>query len=304
MKHRIFMLFLILNCLLWGESQVSISVSQNLATIGDQIKLKVVVKSNSDIEKINLVSKQKNFEIITQESIRQEKQDGYTVIENDFTIAFFEVGTFDIGPFKVELLQGERIVETKETNSIPVTIKSVLNEEDKDIKPLKDLINMKGNPFYLLKYVFAFIILLLAAFLFFHWINKRRRQTEVIKRPELTPIEEFEERIRELAHFRLFEKGKKIEYCIRLTEIIKYFLFREYHFNAEDFTTYETMYYLKRKEEEAGIINHLEFLFNIGDLAKFAKFDINDSYYQDIIKKLDDVIITYNRRRFQPAGSP
>lgn len=281
---------------LFSETQVSISSSSNLATIGDRINLKIIVKTSSDIQKINLVSKKNDFEVISEKTIKREDQKDYIVFEKDFSVAFFKTGEFNIGPFKVELIKDKKIIETKETNSIPVKIKSVLKKVDKDIKPLKDLVDMKGDPFYILKYLFLALAIVLLIVLITIWLKKKNKKTDIIKKPLLSPIEEFELRIRELSEMKLFKKGKKIEFFIRLTEIIKNFLYRKYGFNAEDFTTYETLFRLKENEREVLILNNMEFVFSTSDLVKFAKFVPDSFTFREVISKVGEMISTYKQK--------
>ncbi|MCP4219640.1 MAG: hypothetical protein GY765_33720, partial [bacterium] len=139
-----------------------VSVSDNLAAIGDRINLKIIVKTTSQVDRIKLKSAENVFEVVDQLDTQKRQEEHYTVFEKNITIAFFKTGDFNVGPFEVELLKDEKTLEIRETNSIPVTIKSVLKEEDKDIKPLKSLIELEGDPFYILKYVILAVLIVAA----------------------------------------------------------------------------------------------------------------------------------------------
>jgi len=289
-------LLLILTVELVSETQVSISISDNLATIGDRIRLKIIVKTTSEVDKITEKTTQKDFEVLKQAPFQKRKQQDYLVFEKEIEIAFFKTGDFNIGPFDIHLKKKNKVIETRETNSIPITIKSVLKEEDKDIKSLKSLIKIKGNPFYVLKYVIIAVVLIIAVILIILWIKKRRKKASVVEKPLLSPLEEFELRIKELFDRKLFEKGKMKLFFLDLTQIIKRFLHRTYQFNAEDFTTYETLYDLKKREGEVLILNNMEFLFNTSDLVKFAKFIPGDDVLGEVLKKIEGTIQVYKQR--------
>jgi hypothetical protein len=218
------------------------------------------------------------------------------VFEKEIEIAFFKTGDFNVGPFDIDLERNDEVIETRETNSVPVTIKSVLKEEDKDIKPLKDLIEIKGDPFYILKYVIIVVVLIIAVVLIILWIKKRKKKAQVVEKPLLSPLEELELRIKELSEKKLFEKGKIKLFFLELTQILKHFLHRTYHFNAEDFTTYETLYDLKGREKEVLIVNNMEFLFNTADLVKFAKFIPDAEVLGEVLKKIEETIAIYKQR--------
>ena len=304
MRHKIkttllfilpLVLFVLNTVTLMAETQVSISVSNNLAFIGDRILLKIIVKTTSDVDKITLKAREKDFEILDQAPTQKRRQQDYSVFEKSIEVAFFKVGEFNVGPFEIDLKKGESVIETRETNSVPVTVKTVLKEDDKDIKPLEDLIDIKGNPFYILKYVIIAVVIIVAVILIIWWFKKRRR-TPVKEEPSLSPLEELEARVKALYGKDLFDKGKVKLFFIELTEIIKIFLNRTYGFNAEDFTTYETLYELKRCEKEVPITDNMEFLFNTADLVKFARFEPDIGVLGEISGKIANTVGIYKQR--------
>jgi hypothetical protein len=172
----------------------------------------------------------------------------------------------------------------------------VLREEDKDIKSLKDLIDIKGNPFYILKYIILFLIIVLIVILIVLWMKKRAKGKQPAMQPLLPPVEEFEAGIKKLWEQNLFDKGKIKPFFIQMTRIIKRFLYRKYNFNADDFTTYETLYYLKNKEQEALILNNMGYIFDISDLVKFAKYIPESNVPVDILARIDEMIGEYKKR--------
>jgi hypothetical protein len=279
-----------------AETQVSISASDNSVDIGDQVNLKILVKTNTETQEIKVKTGENAFEIIRQQNTVKTPQKEYMVFEKSITIAFFKVGDFNIGPFTIELLKDGKTVETKETNSIPITVKSVLKQEDKDIKGLKDLIDIKGNPFYILKYVILALAIVLLLVFVAAWLKKRKKAPEAPPKPLLSPVEEFELLVNELWGKGLFDKGKVKLHFIELTVIIKRFLFRNYGFNAEDLTTYETVYYLKKRERELVIPDNMQYVLDISDLAKFAKYIPDLPLMGELFDKIKHTIDIYKRR--------
>jgi hypothetical protein len=281
---------------IYAESQVSISASDNLAAIGDRITLKIIVKTTEEIDKINLEPENQQFEVLAEQPTQMRKQQDYTVFEKVLSVAFFKTGEFNLGPFSVQLLKGEEVIESKKTNSVPVTVNSVLTDEDRDIKPIKSPIEIEGNPFYIMKYVFlALAVIFLIWFLVWYW-RKKRRATPPPPPTPLSPLEELVRRLRELMEKKLPDKGKIKLHFIELTRILKHFLFRSYHFNAEDFTTFETMLELGRKEKDVSILDNMRFLFNTADLVKFARFIPDPSVYTELSGKIEQVIASYKQR--------
>jgi hypothetical protein len=292
----IFSLFLFTAAFIFADTQVSISTSASLATIGDRINLKILVKTSDDLREVRISTDQKDFEVIEEKDVQKRKEKEYTVFEKNITLTFFKIGDFDIEPFKIDLVKDGKVIETKKTNSIPITVKSVLKEEDKDIKPLKDLVDLKGNPFYVLKYVIIILVIALVVVLIVLWVKKRARKGQIAAPPPLPPVEELASGIKKLWEQNLLEKGKVNLFFIRLTKIMKRFLYRKYDFNAEDSTTYETLYYLKNKEQEALILDNMGYVFEISDLAKFAKYIPEANVPVDILARIDEMVAEYKKR--------
>lgn len=284
-----------------SETQVSISASNNLAFVGDKINLKIIVKTtHENVQEIKVQTEKRDFDLLEQQPTEKRKQTDYMVFEKTLVIAFFKTGDFEIGPFSVQLIKENKIVESKKTNSVPVTVKSVLKEEDKDIKRLKGLIDIKGNPWYLLKYVIAALAVLGLIIFFILRIRKRRKTVPAPAKPLMSPLEELEFRLKELAEQKLIETGKLKLHFIQLTQIIKYFINRNYGFNAEDFTTEETLYYLNRDETDGLILDNMRFVFNTADLVKFAKFIPDPPVFAEINGKIQEMVTRYKLRISPP----
>ena len=286
-----------------AETQVSISASNNIAFIGDKINLKILVKTtHPGVQDIEAQAEKKEFEILVEYPTEKRQQPTDTVFEKNVTIAFFKVGNFEIGPFTLRLIKDGQILESKTTNSVPVAIKSVLKEEDKDIKPLKPLIDLKGNPWYSLKFVLLGLLLAAAILFFFWWNKKRKTALPTPPKTPLSPLEELESRLKELADKKLAEKGKLKLHFIELTQVIKHFLHRQYGLNAEDFTTEETLYFMKTCENERLILDNLRFVFNTADLVKFAKFIPDPPVLRETDEKMKEIVVRYKLRVTQAVN--
>jgi hypothetical protein len=279
---------------LFPESQVSLSTSDSLATIGDRITLKIIVKTSPEIEKIALKIPDKNFESISKRQFPGRKTSEYSVFEIHEVISFFSIGNHTVGPFTVQMISDNRIVEEKQTNSLDIKITSVLEKSDQDIKDLKNLISMRGNPFYVLKYVFVLLGLALLIILVILYIRKKKRQEQSKPQRILSPLEELEEAIDKLHKKNWLKKKRFKVFFITLTDIFKNYLHREFGFNAEDLTTEETMWFVERKEPDTGIRKSLEYLFRQSDLVKFAKFQPGSSDLDTVEGEIESII---NKKR-------
>ena len=81
-----------------------------------------------------------------------------------------------------------------------------------------------------------------------------------------------------------------------MTVIVKRLINRKYLFNAEDYTTYETMYHLKTKEADPQVLNHMRFLFKLADLVKFAKVIPEQNAINDMLGKINEIVAILKKR--------
>jgi hypothetical protein len=296
----LFLFFLSLSPVV-AETQVLISASRNVVLIGDVISLKIVVKTDLPAQGVRVKVAGKDFEVVSQAELPLQKHDNELVFEHDIDIAYFRTGEFEIGPFPIEVVSGEEVLETKETNSIPITVKSVLSEEDKDIVDLKPPFEVKGNPFFVLKYVAIFLAALLLALLLVVYLKKRKQKEKVAAEPLLSPVEELDKRVKELVGKHLPEKDMFKEFFLRLTEIYKHFLHRQYRFNAEDLTTYETLLFLDSREKEREVTDAVGYVLNTSDLVKFAKFIPTHEVMEELKGKISILVKALRRREMAEA---
>lgn len=279
------------------ESQVSISTADHTATIGDRVRINVIAKTTAEINAISLEIPKKDFEVISEEALAERKSKNYRVFETRLTVSFFSTGDFFVGPFEVKLLKNNRVIETKKSNSLEIRIRSVLEKNDRDIKALKNPVPLHGNPFYVLRYVL--IVLLILGLIVFLVFVIRRRKLKKSETPEinLSPLEELQMRIKELKEKKLFDKGRFKPFFIRLTDIIKHYLCRQYHFNAEDLTTTETLIALEKKDKDPRLHESLDSLFSTSDLVKFAKYIPALGDYK-IIEETVNTIVSIQKSKF------
>lgn len=296
---KLFLLLLLLSFSpgIHSETQVIVSVSSTTATIGERITLKFIVRTDTQSSSIKLSQGKPEFEFIEEDELSISKEDGLRTFEKNFKISFFKTGEFNVGPFDIGLMNDGSVIENLVSNTIPVNIRSVLNEEDKDIKPLKDLSEIEGNPFHLLKYFLIALFIAVTVFLVLYFIRRRKKGKVKAEIPPLPPEEEFRNRIESLWRSDFLKTGKTKKFFLNLSESYKLFMTRLYRFNAEDLTTYEIIRNLKDYEENKKVTENFDPVFLISDLAKFAKYTPSETEIEETRKKLFKIIELIGARR-------
>ncbi len=297
MKKSLFLIItsIFLAPVLFSQSQLSISLSDNLAYIGDRLNVKILLKTSSEIEDVKYSLKPDNFEIISESKVEKKKEKDFTIFEKIITITFFSTGNFNVGPVKADLIKTGTVYEQRESNSVPVTIKTSLTDKDKDIMPPKPPVEIRGNPLYVFKYIFLFISIALIVLIIIRFI-KNRGKSEIVYSPPIPPLKEFERKIKRLFGNLPDEKKKVKKFFLSLSGVYKKFISEYYQINAEDMTTYEISKMLERIEMNDTIKEKFHKIFDLSDLSKFAKYLPQRTEYQELKKHIDKILDMLKQR--------
>jgi len=295
---RLFLVMLLLAApRLIEAAQVTLSPSTLTATIAEPVELRLIVRSLETIDEIRVAVPAGDYEIVRRQSLPMIRTTEWRTFEQVVTIAFFKTGDFSVGPLDIELLSARTVREKEQSGTVTIKIRSVLGENDKDIRPLKKLLPLKGTPLHLLKYIFAVVLLLLLATLLLILKHKgsktKPERAAVLPAPEI----ELEQGVKELWQRKLPQKGQCKFFFILLGEIIKHFLERAYHFNADDLTSSEIMALLQGAEKESAIVAGMEDIFRQADLVKFAEHIPEPTHLHALAGQIATLISQYKKKR-------
>jgi hypothetical protein len=299
LRAVLLVLFLPLAC---AAAQVTLSSSASTVTIGERVELRVVVRAGVGVSSVRLQVPPGAYEVVARRSLPALRTADGRTFEETVTIAFFQTGDFAVGPFQVELLpeghgQAERAPEA--TGQLTIHVRSLLGGNDRDIKPLKELLAMRGDPRHLLPFAAALLLLLLLAALAMLLRRQAARKHAAAVAPVEPPELELEARLRELRQTNLLAAGEFRPFFIALSAMLKHFICRAYGFNAEDCTTAETVAQLQSREHDHAIIAGLEGVFVQADLVKFARRLPGSGELAAIWPDLAALIASHRRRREQ-----
>jgi hypothetical protein len=281
------------------SAQVTMSASTQTATIAEHVELRLIVRTLENIDEIKVTIPAGGYDIISRQNQPRIQTAEWRTFEQVITIAFFKTGDFTVGPLAIELLSAKTVKENETSGTVTIKIRSLLGENDKDIKPLKKLLVMRGDPRHLLIISAGVMILLLLLIMGRLLLKKMKKKRLPETAPLLAPEIELEMRIRELRQKNLPQLGEFRQFFISLSDMIKHFLERAYEFNAADFTTAETVAGLKKSEKDGEIIAHLETIFRQADFVKFARQIPEKEVVAGIFQKIAALIEKHKNRREQ-----
>jgi hypothetical protein len=280
-----------------GSAQATMTASTATATIGEPIELRVVVRAEPGIRAIRVEVPSGPYEVIRRRSLPPVAGAGKRTFAEIITVAFFRTGDFTVGPVRVALRPAGSGAQAEATGQLAIHIRSLLDENDKDIKPLKGPLPLRGDPRHLLPYAAALLLALLLAAVVLLLLRRRRRAAARPAPPPLPPELELEREARELRERHLWPAGEYRVFFIALSGMLKRFLARAYGFNADECTSAETVAGLREREHDAGIVAALEETFALADLVKFARRAPDAGAEAGIWRRLESLIAEHKERR-------
>ncbi len=282
-----------------GAAQATLSASSATVTIGERIELRVVVRADAGVSAIRLQVPAGSYEVVGRGSLPAVRTADGRTFEETVTIAFFQTGDFTVGPLQVELLPPREGRGSEPTGQLAIRVRSLLGENDKDIKPLKELLPIHGDPRHLLPFAAALLLLFMLAALAVWLLKRAKRKRASAVAPPPPPELELETRLRELRQTSLLATGEFRPFFIALSALLKHFIRRAYGFTAEDCTTSETVAQLTICEHDPEIVAGLEAVFIQADLVKFARRLPGSEDLAAIWPRLASLIAVHRRRREQ-----
>jgi hypothetical protein len=261
------------------------SLEPREATVGDPLVLHIKAACEPPGEcGVDVGSAVGPFEVV-QVSTGASQAVG-SLVEREFkiTLALFDVGVSTLPSLTVNCLEKGRAVSAK-TPEIPVTIKSVLTAESKDIRGLKGRLKkvMNRPVVFALAAVLALVAGVIAWFKF--------RPGKKGRTPLPPPVAPH---VRALEELRALEEELTVPakmFYSRLTDILRAYLEGAFNAPALDRTTAEIFAELKALSITTDQRLGLRTVLEDGDLAKFAKLEPTEEERLTDFQRVRDFVL-------------
>lgn len=270
MKKYIFYILILISTISFAQnSMVKAEIDTTNIRIGEQFNLKITISETKNVilPKLQL----KGLEVIDSTKI--------DTIKNSLIRRYILTG-FDSGAFYIPQQQIFVKNQAYLTDSLLVNVATVPVDTTKIKKyPIKSI---KSEPytfddFKMYIYIALAILAIIAFWIYWFVIRKRKEEEEAPTYRTLPPYEEAIYRLNELDEKLLWQNNKVKEYYSELTEIVRGYIERELKVPALENTTDEVLSMLKDFKDAETIqtsketIDKLKDLLREADLVKFAK---------------------------------
>lgn len=255
-------------------NSVQTKADTNQIRIGEQFKVNLTANITAGT-KINfpfLTDTFNNFEIVTRGKIDtiSPKDSTELTLRQQLILTSFDSGYFVIPPFYFTQTAGNK-TDSFSTEAMLITVISVPVDTTKEIKALKNIINV---PFPWQDYL-IYLILVIALCVLIYYLYKRFKRKEkpvfIPKIPERPAHEIALEGLKRIESEKLWQQGFTKKYYSELTEIIRQYIERRFSINAMEQTTDEILKHFDASLIPSDTKEKLGFILRQADMVKFAK---------------------------------
>jgi hypothetical protein len=268
-----------------GESEVFVSaeVDRDTITVGDRIIYTVRAEHDKDlvVDLPQLASTWGDFEVLSQRPLRPSTSQGRVITGKEYVITAFTVGEHSTPPLRVSYLDRQGQTQEVETDSIRITVTSVLTGTEGvttilDIRDLKPQAELPRDWSWLLWAGLAGLVLVLAL-LALLWFLARRKKWARAAVPaavvDLRPPEEIAyEELERIAGLKLVEQSRFKEHYTLTADCLRRYAEGIYGIPAMDRTTDEFHAALWRAKVDGQQVSLFRDFLAESDLVKFAKY--------------------------------
>ena len=286
--------FLNLNELKAQNAEVKVLIDTNNVLIGDQIKLTFQFKSD---EKLNVIWPQlidssgkieylkrifadstikdsSLIEILEKSKIDTQFVGNGIILSQKFTLTCFDSGSHQIPPF-VFMYEKKCISNLIPIESQPIALnyRTVAIDTTQAIKEIKAPIDAAYTIDEFLLYIIIGILVIALIIVVIWYLKKKKKKVIKFKYdPKIPPHVMALQALKQLEAEKLWQKGEIKLYYIRLTEILWVYIERRFDVRAPELTSGEIIEELNQFNLELDLIIKLKNIFEVADLAKFAKY--------------------------------
>lgn len=271
-----------------------VKIDTAILTIGDQTHLRISLPVPKGKEAIFPDFKKKigeSLEIISKTVDTLQKENDVQQITHDYLVTSFDTGYIVIPPFEIGLVE-DGFNSTITTDSAKMYVSYPIVDMKKgifDIKPPADLPFKFSEWIPYLKIaglVFLILLAITAILLYYFLIYKKKKASQTEKETDTRPADiKALEALEQLKVKQLWQKGNVKMYYSELTDIIRNYLDERFEMHTMESTSSEILTALNTQAVTNEGKEHLRFIFERADMAKFAKGhplpDENDKSWQN-----------------------
>lgn len=277
-----------------SEGHAKATIDSSTIKIGDQfhLTLQASVGPSQQLVWAQVPDSFDHLIVVDKGKIDTLHQTGAAIYRQRITLTGFDSGYWQIPAFSFGVVSGDSAVTSPSltTDSLFINVNTVPVDTTKPFKPIKQII---GVPFNLLAY-WPYILgglILLAILIWLIFFRKKKS----VEKPEKTiplapPYEEAVKKLHALEDEKLWQHNEVKLYYTKLTDIIRFYIQRQFGINAMEQTSDELLQKIKPITKLNQQKNNLQYILQTADLTKFAKLQPAQEEHEASMKKAYEIV--------------
>ena len=256
------------------RASVTVTLDTEVINVGDPVRATVIVTHSPETEIVWPEPPVVEPLELLAWNISASTADGDEVNSRlELMVTAFELGELLLPTLDVQVVDSGGDVATLTTNAVLVTVASVGRDDSGDIRDIKGPLAIPFDVMTLLPWLAGLAAMGILGYLFYQRYGRK------MKAPVLQPIAPprpahvvAHESLDALEASGLLEAGELKTYHIRLSDIIRVYIWRRFSLAAMEMTTGEVLKGLRRTDTPRTVVTDFRQLLERCDLVKFAKF--------------------------------
>lgn len=197
-----------------------------------------------------------------------------TTINRSLTLTSWEEGFHAIAPAEFLIITDSDTTRI-ESDAILLEVIPYELDEQSELKDIKTIYKVPITLADLKYYILGVLLAALLAWLIYKYMKGRKKTPvaeSIWEKPDVPAHVAAMSSLEHLKSQRLWQQGKVKEYHIELNNIMRHYLEKRFSIPAMEMTTSEILPVVRNLSEVQPIKDELEWMLNLSDMVKFAKF--------------------------------
>jgi len=261
--------------------------------VGDYIKYSLEIKYDKNI-KVTIPSVKdsiNNLDFIRADTPIKEENGSQVIEIHNYIFSKYDSSEVTIPSYNIPFTIDGTTVNYVKVNPVDIVVQTIEVDAQGDIQDVKSPIKIKLDWLFIGLLTLVIIIVLVAAYLVYRYIRKRRTpeiyEKKIIRVP---PHIKAIESLHGLEDKKLWQQGLTKEYHSDITGIVREYFEERYNILALEMTSSELIESLGNQTSEKEIVSIVNGFLSNADLVKFAKFKPIPSVNEEMMTQAYSIV--------------
>lgn len=274
--------------------QVKATVDSSSIKIGEQFHLTLQASAAPSQQLVwpQIPDSFDHFLVVDKSKMDTLRQAGNNVYKQQITLTNFDSGYWKVPAFSFGMVSGDSAVTSPSltTDSLFINVNTVPVDTTRPFKPIKQIMGVPFNILAYWPYILGGIIVLaiLIWLIFFRKKGTVQKAEQII--PQEPPYDQAIKNLHALEDEKLWQNNEVKLYYTKLTDIIRFYIQRQFGINAMEQTSDELLQKIKPITKLNQQKNNLQYILQTADLAKFAKLQPVQEDHEASMRKAYEIL--------------